>query len=1110
MTLYLHRADGTDVLADALAGLLATPLPDPFETDVVVVPAKGVERWLSQRLSHHLGTSPGRGDGVCAGVEFRTPASLVASLLDDRPHDRSEDPWAPDALAWPLLRVIDAALGEDWCPALSAHLGHGFEGEEAELRRGRRYAVARRLAGLFSSYAAQRPEMLADWQRGTDADGAGGVLDEDLTWQAELWRRLVAEVGEPTPGERLASVLALLGEDPGRVALPQRLSLFGHTRIPRTEVALLRTLGRHRDVHLWLPHPSPALWDALAGQQGTVPRADDDSHERVEHPLLASLGRDLRELQRGLGELDADGDLVPGTAPRRDDLLGWLQSDLVANRAPSPVGRVVGESDDSVQVHACHGPARQVEVLRETILGLLERHRDLEPRDIVVMCPDIEAFAPLIQAAFGMGTVGMGVGGDSDRHPGHQLEVRLADRSLTQTNPLLGVLGQVLELAGGRAEASRVRDLVAAEPVRRRFGFSESDLETIDSWIAEAGIRWAFDAEHREEYGLAAYVQNSWRFGLDRILAGVAVSDDARRYFATTLPLDDVGSTSIDLAGRLAELVDRLAALADRLRGAHPLEHWVSALGDVVDQLTAVGWGEEWQVGQVNRELAAIRAGAGGEADLRLADVRALIGERLAGRPTRANFRTGTLTVATLVPMRSVPHRVVCLLGLDDGVFPRAGAVDGDDVLGRRPLTGERDVRSEDRQLMLDAILAARDHLVVTYTGANETTGRPRPPSVPLDELLDTLEATAPGAREHVLRQHPLQATGARNFDPQESLAFAPGTPFSFDAAALAGARVAVADRPEPTPIGAEILPARTGDVDLAELVRFLKDPVKEFLRQRLQVSQLDEGEETSDGIPVDLDGLERWQIGDRILGDLLAGRTREDALATEWRRGVLPPGRLGWKVARTLADQAQPLAEAAESFRAGMPMRAVDVDLDLGAGRRLRGTVTDLYGDRLVRVSFSSLGPKHILDAWVPLLALCAAQPGRHWSAGAIGRYRRGHARATFAAVPEAPALLADLVALYDAGLSAPLPLPLKTGYAWAQHRKYPQQALFKARQAWALTQYGPESAEAAQIRVWGQHAPLEVLLDPPRPGEEFENEKHRLGALASRLWVPILARQR
>ena len=565
-------------------------------------------------------------------------------------------------------------------------------------------------------------------------------------------------------------------------------------------------------------------------------------------------------------------------------------------------------------------------------------------------------------AAFGMGEIG--------GHPGHQLRVRLADRSLTQTNPLLAVVGQLLDLAGGRAEASRVLDLLAAAPVRRRFGFSDSDLETITDWVEEAGIRWAFDADHREPFGLQRYVQNTWRFGLDRVLAGVAVSDDADRFFGTTLPLDDVGSTSIDLAGRLAECLDRLREVTDRLDGSHPVAHWLAAVGDGVDQLTAVARGDEWQSAQVHRELTAMVAAAADPAlELRLPDVRALMRERLAGRPTRANFRTGTLTVATLVPMRSVPHRVVCLLGLDDGVFPRAGAVDGDDVLARRPVTGERDVRSEDRQLMLDAIVAATEHLVVTYTGANETTGQPRPPAVPLGELLDTLDATAVGGKDHALRRHPLQAFDRRNLDA--------GRPFSFDQAALNGALAAARPRVAPADLAEVELPGVEGDVELAALVSFLKHPVKEFLRRRLEIVLADEGDEVTDGLPVELDGLVQWQIGDRMLHDLRAGRSRQATLDKEWRRGVLPPGQLGWRLAQKIVDQADPVAQIADSVTQGADVAARDVDVDLGGGRRLRGTVTDLYVDRIVKVSFSRLGPRHLLEAWVPLLALCADSPG-------------------------------------------------------------------------------------------------------------------------------------
>lgn len=1108
MTLIVHRGPRADLLVEGLADLLREPLEDPFAQELVLVPARGVERWLSQRLSHRLGPGPGRDDGVCAGVEFRSPRSLVGELVIGA---AEHDPWAPESLAWPLLDVLDSSVGEEWCRTLSLHLGHEHAGEEADLRRGRRYSVARRLAGLLSSYAVQRPGLLADWEAGDtghqEGDGAGGPLPGDLLWQAELWRRLVAHVGVPSPVERHRETVARLRSDGAGLDLPARLSLFGHTRIPVTEVELLAALGEHREVHLWLPHPSHALWQALEDTSGSVPRREDPSHERVGHPLLASLGRDLRELQRGLNPMV---EVAPENADvdHPDTLLGWLQADLAGNTTTDPAHRVVADDDASVQVHACHGPARQVEVLREVLLGLLADDPTLEPRDILVMCPDVEAYAPLITAAFGMAAV---TDDGRQHHPGHQLRVMLADRALTQTNPLLAVVAQLLDIAGGRAEASRVLDLLASDPVRRRFGFTENDLETIAGWVESAGIRWSFDEQHRRDFGLADYVQNTWRFGLDRILAGVAVSDDAQRYFDTTLPLDDVASTSIDLAGRLAECIDRLQRVTDDLSGEHPVDHWLDAIRTGVDELTDVSRDDEWQRGQLRRELTALAVDPEVQGTrVRLSDVRALMGERVAGRPTRGNFRTGTLTICTMTPMRSVPHRVVCLLGVDDGVFPRAGAVDGDDVLARTPLTGERDPRSEDRQLMLDAIVAAQQTLVLTYTGANETTGQPRPPAVPLQELLDSLDQTATGATDRVVRRHPLQPFDQRNLDPKQ--------PFSFDTQALAGALAAAGPRRPAATLTDEVLPRRTGDVDLAELVAFLKNPVKEFLRKRLDLALPEDVEDTLDGMPVELDGLQQWGVGDRMLRDLLAGRTPEDTLAKEWRRGVLPPGRLGWRLARRLLDQATPVAEQADTLRAGRDPEALDVSFDLGGGRLLTGTVTDVYGDRLVLANFSRVGPKHWLDAWVPLLALCATRPTRGFSAGVVGRGEKGRrgepdaavGRAVWAPVPEAAELLADVVAVYDAGMAEPLPLPVKSCFAWAEKRRSPEAARRRAATyKWASDRYPGEDADPEQVLVWGTAASLDRLLEAtPLDGEEWEGESTRLGALSCRIWAPMMDR--
>ncbi|MEW5812435.1 MAG: exodeoxyribonuclease V subunit gamma [Actinomycetota bacterium] len=1080
MALHLHRADRTDLLADGLGAMLATPPADPFAEDLVLVSARGTERWLSQRLSHMLGRGSGQ-DGVCAGITFRHPRSLVAELTGTA----DDDPWAPDAMVWPLLEVIDSSLDQPWCATLAAHLGHHEQGEERELRQGRRYAVARRLAGLFASYARQRPQLLIDWAQGR-TDG----LDADLSWQPELYRALLARVDTDPPPVRHAEAVARLQDS--ATDLPARLSLFGHTRLPLTEIELLHALSAHHDLHLWLPHPSDELWTALRGSRGPVPRRTDTSHRAVGHPLLATLGRDLRELERAL-PADPAADEFLGSADRPPTLLGWLQSDIAANSV-RPHGRRLDATDRSVQVHSCHGPARQIDVLREVLLGVLADDPTLEPRDILVMCPDIETYAPLIVAGFGLGDV------VPDAHPAHRLRVKLADRALTQTNPLLGVASQLLTLAGGRATASEVLNLAEAAPVRFRFRFTDDDLDTIGNWVREANIRWGFDRGHRHPYGVD-FVQNTWRFGIDRVLAGVAVSEDAHTWLDTALPLDDVGSNRVELAGRLAEYVDSLRTNVENMSGVRPLRDWLTALRSALDQLTGAPDGDAWQSAQVDREFADILADAGMQSEtlLRLADVKALLDRHLAGRPTRANFRTGTLTVCTMVPMRSVPHRVVCLVGLDDGVFPRQGVTDGDDALARDPVTGERDSRSEDRQLLLDAIGAATERLVITYTGANEYSGQRKPPAVPLVELLDALDITTPEpVRAHVHIQHPLQPFDIRNVTPG-ALGTRSDEPFTFDTAALTAARAATAQRTvKPPLIGAPLPAPPLDDVVLDDLVAFFKDPVKGFFRA-LDYTLPWDVETVEDAMPVEIDALAEWKIGARMLEDMQRGMTPAQAQQAEWRRGSLPPGRLGWRQAQELAQRTAALAAAAQQHRTSAP-QAFDVDVTVGAGRRVTGTVPRVHGERLVWVTYSKLDGRHLLESWIRLVALAAHRPGRQWSAVCIGRAKRGDTpRQRLLGPPDdAVGVLADLVEMCDDGRRGPIPLPLKTSYAWAEtehHRGAPSR---EAGWKWKSGKYPGEDAEPAHVAVWGPGRPLVDLVAAGLP------------AYAARLWSPMLRAER
>ncbi len=370
-----------------------------------------MERWLSQRLSGRLGTSDRGGDGVCANVLFPPPGRLLAAALADASGiDPQTDPWLPERLVWPLLEVVDDHLGEPWLAPLATHLG-GVAGEADAVRRNRRLSVVRRLAGLLSRYAVHRPEMLIAWSGGeTPESGAG-------SWQSPLWRALRERIAVADPAERLAPACARLREDAAVGGLGPRLGVFGLTRLAAAEVEILRALAAQRSIHLFLLHPSPALWTAVArlapAQSASAPpREDDPTADVAINPLLASWGRDSREMQLIVGGGDAVEDHHHPTPPRQSrTLLARIQDDIVADRSPPGAPTQAGDDerikladgDRSIQVHACHGRARQVEILREAILHLLAEDPSLEPRDVLVMCPDIETFAPLIAATFAAG-----------------------------------------------------------------------------------------------------------------------------------------------------------------------------------------------------------------------------------------------------------------------------------------------------------------------------------------------------------------------------------------------------------------------------------------------------------------------------------------------------------------------------------------------------------------------------------------------------------------------------------------------------------------------------------------------------------------------------------
>ncbi len=1176
--LFVHRSERADRLVEILGDVLAEPLADPMTAEIVAVPTRGVERWLAQRLSHRLGAGPDRADGVCANVGFPFPGALInATTAAAVGIPSGADPWLPERLVWPLLELVDAHLDEPFLQPLAAHLraaspvpparadgaGGTATPDASRMMRPpaapyRRFTTVRHLADLYDHYGVHRPEMIMAW-----AAGGAGLTDATAGWQAELWRRLRRRLGVDSPAERIHLASTLVAARAETIDLPPRLSLFGLTRLPASHLSVLEAVAVWRDVHLLLLHPSAPLWDKVASVLPRPPsgmrRADDPTASVPANPLLRSWGRDAREMQLILSARGPVAGEYRSVAESSPSLLHRIQADVRADRAP-PLPPRSGEpdprppldpADHSLRVHSCHGRSRQVEVMRDAILHLLAADLTLEPRDVIIMCPDIETFAPLVHAAFGGGDrteAGddpddgrpLDAAGDTSGPELPRLRVRLADRSILQTNPLLAVADFVLELAGSRVTASQVLDLVSREPVRRRFQLDEDGQAQLERWVASAGIRWGLDGEHRSQWGLPGLDVNSWSAGLDRLLLGVAMADDDQRLFAGTLPLDDVVSATVDLAGHVAELIDRLGAAIDAMSRPQPIRGWRDAIANATESLAAVAPADGWQRDQLYRVLDEVVDEAG-SADsttvLDLSEARSLLSERLKGRPTRANFRTGDLTVCTLVPMRSVPHRVVGLLGLDDGVFPRHTHRDGDDVLSDDPHVGDRDARSEDRQLLLDAVLAATDHLVITFNGRDERTNRERPPAVPIAELLDVVDRTvhldgdsAP-ARRRVLVPHPLQSFDPRNFGPESGREGIR----SFDPVSLGGAVALSGPRRALRPFLTGGLPPVTGDVvQLDSLVRFVEHPVKAFLRERLGWFAGNAADEVNDSLPIDLDPLERWEVGDRLLAARLAGADLGAAVGAELARGILPPGGLVDAVLGDVTPTVEALVAAASSLPSALAEAcSLDVHIRLPDGRILIGTVPGVHDGIIVRCVYSRLGPKHRMAAWVRFLALSAAWPDQPIASVLLGRGGKGSGGRQLIRTSVLPPLTAGgmesrdafqpavlaaigvLVDLYDRGMREPLPIYCETSAAWANARRTGDDPGEAALGIWkSAYEFPREDSQPEHLMVLGGVVPFEALLTvPPRPDERGPgwdgHESCRFGCLARRLWDPLLAHE-
>ena len=1024
--LNIHHGSHLVPLVEVLAETLARPLADPFQAEVVSVPTAGMRDWLQQQLAMRLGAGK-RHDGISANIDMVYPGRFTAAVLG-QPLDATSG-WDLERLTWTVLAALDSNQVD--VP--------GWSG-----RRGGTYATARRIADLFDRYSINRPQMLQQWRVGHDGDGTedehGAVvpLPEDQRWQPRLWRLVRDTITEPNPAELLPDLLDDLRAGRIEPALPERVAAFGVSTVSTAQLALLRALAGVREVHLYLVHPSPAAWAGTRQEVDgrLVPRSACDASAAVRHPLLRSWGRPAMESAVLVAGPETSGQQrlvqgggLPARSTSTSSLLTQIQAGILDDEdpreQPGATAHAARVGDDSLQVHACHGAVRQLEVLRDALDHLFVADPTLTAHDVVVLCPDLPRFASLVPAVFARSAL--------------PVPVRVTDLSLGTDNPVAAALVDVLGIIGGRCTGPEIVGLCSLAPVRHCFGIDDEAIQRIDHWVSELGITWGLDAQHRSRWVPETLAEGTWQAGLDRLLLGAAMPAPAPRVGPSGIvPYDHVDTAALVTVGRLADVIEHVGRLNRAVTTTQPVESWVAVLTDVVESLFATASDDTWQIVQVMEAIAGIGRHAGstagaGEIMLALEDVRSLLAGVLSDQRGRLNLRSGAVTVTAMVPARNLPYRVVCVLGLDEGTL-RSTGTDGDDLLGLRPCVGERDPRAEGRHLLLDALMSAGDHLLVTCDGSDITTNRPLPLPVHIAELLDLARAYRPQAA--IVRRHPRQAHDERNYGVGENGEAIP--PFSFDRGMLAAAN----RRRNSSPAGIDLAllcPVVPPPADLGCLADAVTRPAKLYLGRRLDVRLPRPVEEIATEIPLTTDGLTLREIA----MELLQHHRRQGSAAelAQWREakrrgGVLPPRALADFVLDEVEREVGRFLEVREDMHhllAAQGTEAVDLTVTTADGLVvIHDLISGLQDDVLVRIEFSRPKVRHRVQAALELAALMVARPEQPWVGVVVTRPKSATIRTVpsyelqpaAGSVDAARHLLQVAGSIYARSLREPLPM--------------------------------------------------------------------------------------
>ncbi len=1060
MPLHLSSSNRIEILQQQLADLFSDqPLADPFASEVILVPTMALQRWLNLRIAGC--------HGVAANIECPLPAAwtwnLAAQLLsvaDETPAAAAplQDPLSRELCAWKIYGVLPALLRiPEFLPLLNY-----LQDDETGVKR---WQLSERIADVFDRYQYYRPDWIRDWS--APEPRLHRTREYVQAWQPILWRELISDCIDE---HRVALIDRLLqtlleGDGASRLVsiLPERLSCFALSSLPPLFVEVLNALARHVDVYLFQHSPTDQYWADLRSKKSVsrlrLENAEAADYYDTGNELLASWGRQGQSFQDLLLSSDAleSAQWEEYYVPGEDTLLHRLQGDILALRED----RVDVAVDDSVQLSICHSPLRECQVLHDRLLRELQQDGTLKAEDILVLIPEISRYAPYIDAVFRRD--------ESGARP--FIPWNLSDIAVADEHPLIRIFFQLLALPGSRFTYSEVTSYLSVPEIAGHFHLDASTQEEVLSLLQQSQVRWALDGEHKGEMGLPVMEQNTWLHASDRLMAGYAMGEID--FWNGIAPVEGVGGGRAAAVGNFLQLLETLRHWHGELQSTRTAREWQLTLQGLLSDFFGDVTDEDDKLQQIRDAVAELREQAGDQ--LLTPELLCLwLTDSLGTRTVHNRFFSGGITFCGMRPMRSLPFRIICVLGMQDQAFPRRENPVAFDAMAQQWRAGDPRKGDEDRYLLLETLLCARDKLLFSFTGRSLKDNTECQPSVLLQEMLDFIDAryvpTHDNAQEltraneqAVMSQfistlYPMQAFSWRNYAAFTEV------PGSFDAwwcrvahalrDAQGEGRPASELQQSTWPLHELAAPDESASsIELGRLIRFLQHPIKFFFNTRLRI-YLQEEPESEDEEVFALNGLQAWALRNAMIAELLQTEdpvsTLVNAAAGDERlqkivaaKGLLPHGGLGSAAYAQVQNNADDLLTTLQPYR-GLQAAPQRIELQFSVQTKddpaakqeihLSGLVASyLPGKGLLHYSPANRKGKYVLAAWVEHLALCAM------GLLAAGEVTALHCRdgSGFFAVLDADAARQQLqcyVALYLAGLARPLPVFPETSLALVQ----------------------------------------------------------------------------